>query len=362
MKYPVYCPDLSGNEKKYVNECLDTEWISSKGHFVEDFEKAFAQRIGVKYATSVFNCTVGIHLIATALGLGDGDEVICPAFTYIASADPFKQTGCKLVFCDSEEDTWQLDPEDVERKITPKTKAIVVVHLYGNAPNMEKICSIARQHNLFLIEDCAEAMGTTYKGKHVGTFGDAACFSFFGNKTMTTGEGGMVVCNEPELYKRFRHLKAQGVVSWREYWHDEVAFNYRMTNIQAAIGLAQLERLDQFLNRKREIAKEYETNLRSIPLKFLKQQTDTNCSYWMVSCLTQSEEERKRLRQYLLNNGIETRPTFPSIHQMPVYSKQYIDLPIAQSLSERGINLPSYPRLTTEDVSKICQVIKAFYE
>lgn len=241
MKYPVYIPSLSGNEKKYVNECLDTSWISSKGHFVNEFETEFSKYIGVKHSTSVCNGTVAIHLAAASLGLGPGDEVICPSFTYIASANPFKQLGCNIIFCDSQKDSWQMDPEDIEKRITPKTKAVIAVHLYGHPCNMNKICALAQKYNLFLIEDCAEAIGSCYQGKHVGTFGDIACFSFFGNKTITCGEGGMVVCNNDELYERAKHLKGQGVVSWKEYWHDISAFNYRMTNIQAAIGLAQLE-------------------------------------------------------------------------------------------------------------------------
>lgn len=241
MNYPVYQPSLTGNEKRYVNECLDTAWISCKGHFVTDFENAFADFIGVKHGTGVCNGTVAIHLAASALGLSAGDEVICPSFTYIASANPFEQLGCKVVFCDSLHDSWQMDPADVERKITSKTKALMVVHLYGHPADMDSLSALAKKHHLFLIEDCAEAIGTRYKGKCVGSFGDIACFSFFGNKTITCGEGGMVVCNNDELFERAKHLKGQGVVSWREYWHDVSAYNYRMTNIQAAIGLAQFE-------------------------------------------------------------------------------------------------------------------------
>ena len=361
MRYPVYQPSLTGNEKKYVNECLDTSWISSKGHFVNDFEKSFAEFIGVKHATGVCNGTVAIHLAAAALGLGDGDEVICPSFTYIASANPFTQLGCKVVFCDSLADSWQMDPKDVEAKITPATKALMVVHLYGHPANMESLCQIAKKHHLFLIEDCAEAIGSQYKGKMVGSFGDIACFSFFGNKTITCGEGGMVLCNTDELSERAKHLKGQGVVSYREYWHDVVAYNYRMTNIQAAIGLAQLEQAEKFIAAKRQIAKWYMEELSDTPLVFQKAIGDVTHTFWMISALTKSPEDRVNLRETLKVAGIETRPTFPCVHQMPAYNKRFECLPVAEDLSARGINLPSYPALTHDDVVAICKVIKGYY-
>ena len=206
-KYAVYQPSLNGNEKKYVNECLDSTWISSKGKFVNEFEKAFSGYIGVKHGTGVCNGTVAIHLALVALGLGKGDEVIVPTFTYIASANPILQVGATPVFADSRADTWQLDAEDVKAKITPKTKAIMVVHLYGHPCDMDAIMAIAKDFNLFVIEDCAEAIGSEYKGKKVGSFGDVACFSFFGNKTITCGEGGMVLTNSDYLYGRLVHFK-----------------------------------------------------------------------------------------------------------------------------------------------------------
>ena len=361
MKYAVYQPSLTGNEKKYVNECLDSTWISSKGHFISDFENAFANYIGIKYAIGVCNGTVAIQLAASALGLSEDDEVIVPSFTYIASANPFQHIGCKVVFCDSLKTTWQMDYNDIKRKITPKTKAIVVVHLYGHPCDMDEITKIAKEHNLFVIEDCAEAIGSEYKGQKVGSFGDIACFSFFGNKTITCGEGGMVLCNDKILAERVNHLKGQGVVSYREYWHDVPAYNYRMTNIQAAIGLAQFEQIEKFIEKKIKIANWYEEELKGTPLEFHKPVGNVKHSHWMVSFLTKSEEERKELREYLKQNGVETRPTFPCIHQMPAYNQRYLRLPIAEEISSRGINLPSYPALEKEDVQNICQVIKEFY-
>lgn len=361
MKYNVYQPSLTGNEKKYVNECLESTWISSKGRFVNEFEEKFASYVGVKHGTAVCNGTVAIHLAGAALGLGSGDEVIVPSFTYIASANPFLQLGCKVVFCDSEAESWQMSPEDFEAKITSATKAVVVVHLYGHPCNMDRIMKIARRHNLFVIEDCAEAIGSEYKGKKAGSFGDVSCFSFFGNKTITCGEGGMVLCNNDNLHERAKHLKSQGVVSWKEYWHDIPAFNYRMTNIQAAIGLAQLEQVDKFLAKKHQIAQWYQEKLAKFPLEFHKESTDVYHSYWMISVLTENGKTRDSLRAYLKDAGVETRPLFPCVHQMPAYNQRFSEFPIAENISARGLNLPSYPGLEEQDIDHICSQIARFY-
>ena len=361
-KYPVYQPTLSGNEKKYVNECLDSTWISSKGKFVNEFEKSFATFIGADYATGVCNGTVAIHLALVALGLGEGDEVIVPTFTYIASVNPILQVGATPVFVDSLADTWQMSPEDIRKKITPKTKALMVVHLYGHPCEMAEIMTIAKEHNLFVVEDCAEAIGTTYKGKHVGTFGDIATFSFFGNKTITCGEGGMVTTNDATLHDRLVHFKGQGLAKYREYWHDTIGFNYRMTNIQAAIGLAQLEQVQTFLAQKKQIAQWYQAGLKGLPIACHCAVGDgANHSYWMCSILVEKAPVRDELRAFLKAEGIETRPTFYPVHTMPVYANKFIKHPVAEDIASRGINLPSYPLLTQENVNDICQTIMMFY-
>ena len=257
MKISVYQPSLTGNEKKYVNDCLDTSWISSKGKYNDLFAERFAKYIGVNYATTVSNGTLALHLALMALGIGEGDEVIVPTFTYIASVNAVKYTRANVVFVDSLEDSWQIDPKDIERHITIRTKAIIVVHLYGHPCDMDSIMAIADKHRLFVIEDCAEAIGSEYKGQKVGSFGDIAAFSFFGNKTITCGEGGMVLTNDKTLFERAIHLKGQGLAAHREYWHDIIGYNYRMTNIAAAIGMAQLEQVDAFIDRKIEIAEYY---------------------------------------------------------------------------------------------------------
>ncbi|EFG9803382.1 GDP-perosamine synthase RfbE/PerA, partial [Escherichia coli] len=241
---PVYQPSLTGKEKEYVNECLDSTWISSKGNYIQKFENKFAEQNHVQYATTVSNGTVALHLALLALGISEGDEVIVPTLTYIASVNAIKYTGATPIFVDSDNETWQMSVSDIEQKITNKTKAIMCVHLYGHPCDMEQIVELAKSRNLFVIEDCAEAFGSKYKGKYVGTFGDISTFSFFGNKTITTGEGGMVVTNDKTLYDRCLHFKGQGLAVHRQYWHDVIGYNYRMTNICAAIGLAQLEQAD----------------------------------------------------------------------------------------------------------------------
>ena len=360
-KIPIYQPDLSGNEKKYVNECIDTSWISSRGFFVNEFETRFATRIGIKHAVSVSNGTVALHLALMALGVGPGDEVIVPTLTYIASANSIAYTGATPVFVDSLRDTWQIDPEDVLRNITPRTRAIMPVHLYGQACDMDTLVAIARENRLFIVEDCAEAFGTMYKGQHVGTFGDISTFSFFGNKTITTGEGGMVVSNDKTLIERARHLKGQGLATHREYWHDVVGYNYRMTNIQAAIGLAQLERADIFVSRKRELAERYREALRDLPVECHSEAAGTTHSYWMFSILVERADLRDPLRQHLAEAGIETRPLFYPMHTMPMYSKNYRKHSIAEDLAWRGINLPSWPGLTDNQFAHIIATLNGFY-
>ena len=356
-RYPVYKPSLDGNEKKYVMECLDSTWISSKGEFIKKFEGGFADYLGVKYATSTTNGTTALHLALLALGIKPGDEVIVPTFTYVASVNTIVYTGATPVFVDSLEDTWQMDPEDVKRKITPKTKAIMAVHLYGQPCDLNALGQIARSHGLLLVEDCAEAFGSKYDNKYVGTFGHAAAFSFFGNKTITTGEGGMVITNDQSIYQRAMHLKSQAVVSDREYWHDVIGYNYRMTNLCAAIGLAQLERADELVTRKRAIAGWYEEFLSGTGIVCPKDASNTVNTYWMYTILVQSPFVREQLRKYLSQQGIETRPTFYCAHTMPMYSEGSLHFPVAENLSARGINLPSYPDLTKDDISIICKNI-----
>lgn len=357
FKYPVYQPSLTGNERKYVNECLDSTWISSKGKFIAEFETGFARQIGVRHAASVSNGTVALHVALVAVGIGPGMEVIVPTLTYVASVNAIAYTGAVPVFVDSLEDTWQMDPEDVRRRITSRTRAILAVHLYGHSCDMSALCAIAREHDLLLIEDCAESFGSLYEGRHTGTFGDIATFSFFGNKTITTGEGGMVVTNDETLHERVCHFKGQGLAKYREYWHDVIGYNYRMTNICAAIGLAQLEQADAFIGRKRQLADWYMEGLAGTDVVFHKAHGNVVHTHWMCSILVPRPGDRETLRADLVAEGIETRPLFSPVHSMPMYSHHFQKYPVAENLARRGINLPSYPALTRDQVREIAAVI-----
>ncbi|WP_233847651.1 DegT/DnrJ/EryC1/StrS family aminotransferase [Paraburkholderia sp. HD33-4] len=360
LRYPVYAPYLNGREKNLVMDCLESTWISSKGKYVGQFEESFAAWLGARHAITVSNGTVALHVALAALGIGPGDEVLVPTLTYIASANAVKYTGADVVFVDSEREYWQIDIEDAERKITSKTKAIMAVHLYGQATDMEAVMALAKKHSLYVIEDCAEAIGTRFDGANVGTFGDIGCFSFFGNKTITTGEGGMVVTNDAELDRKIRHLRSQGVSSEREYWHDAIGFNYRMTNLAAAIGCAQMESVDDLIAKKQQIAEWYRQSLAGLPLQVHSTHPRTLHSYWMVSILVEDASQRDPLRTALLQDGIETRPLFYPVHQMKMYAAPGQHFPVADEIASRGINLPSYPALMRDDIAFICERVREF--
>lgn len=361
-RIPVYEPVLGESVRNNVLQCLDSNWISSRGEFIDRFESAFSEWTGVKHSASVSNGTVALHLALLVLDIGPGDEVIVPTFTYIASVNAIAYVGAIPVFADSLPGSWQVDPQDVERKITARTKAIMAVHLYGQPSDMLSIMDIANRHGLRVIEDAAEAFGSRIGEQHVGTFGDISTYSFFGNKTITTGEGGMVVTNDPVLDARVRKLKGQGLAGTKEYWHDEIGYNYRMTNICAAIGLAQLEMADQLLLRKREVAESYREQFEGLPVDFFWEQQGTTSSFWM-NCISVSDgAHRDALRSYLSENGIETRPTFYPAHTMPMYSKYGSgDYPIAMQLAANGINLPSSPLLTVEDIDRVVGQVKKYF-
>lgn len=358
---PVYRPSIGDREKKYVNEALDSGWVSSKGAFVERFEVEFAAYLGVAHGVSAANGTVALHLAFAALGIGPGDEVIAPTFTYIASVNAITYTGATPVFVDSDPTCWNLDPGLIERAITPRTKAIEVVHLYGHPTDMDPIIEIAARHRLYVVEDAAESHGALYKGRLVGAIGTVGCFSFFGNKIITTGEGGMLVTNDDELAAHSRHLRGQGVSPTRTYWHDILGFNYRMTNIAAAMGCAQLERIDETLAAKRRVAQWYESYLGGIEGVTLQSEASwAKCVFWMNSILV-APEVRDPLMAYLAAGGIETRPFFHPAHTMPVY-RSSDSFPVAERLGASGINLPSYADLSEEQVAQICASVRRFVE
>lgn len=365
---PIYEPELSGNEKKYVIECLDSSWISSKGKFITEFEKKFEEYLGSGYSSTCSNGTVALHLALLALGIKADDEILVPSFTYVASVNAITFCNARPVFLDSDPANLQIDLQDLERKIRPNSKAIIVPHLYGMMVDMEKICKIARANNLFIVEDCAESFGSTFKGQHSGTFGDIATFSFFGNKTITTGEGGMVHSTDQNLIHKVNHLKAQGLASLnqlsdnkKEYWHDVVGYNYRMTNIQAAIGLAQIERADNIVKKKQKIADLYFENIDKSVATLLRPTEDVVSSYWMVTVLFKNEDIRDRVRLELSKKNVETRPIFPMVHTMPMYENLgQGPFPQAENFCSCGINLPSSPKLTEKEIILISEIINRY--
>jgi len=365
-RIPIAEPSLSNNEEKYVLECIRTGWISGKGKFVNEFEERFADYLNVNHAIAVSSGTAALHLAIVALGIGPDDEVILPTFTMIACANVVRYAGAKPVLVDSELYTWNLDPSKIEEKITERTKAIMVVHIYGHPANMDPIMEIAREYNLYIIEDAAEAHGAEYKGRKVGSIGDVGCFSFYANKIITTGEGGMVATNDDEIAEKIRKLRDQGYNPKLRRWliHDIIGFNYRMTNLQAAIGLAQLERIEEFIKRHRENAYYYNKLLKNIPGITLPPEAPwAKNVYWMYTVLIEDNFgiSRDNLMKILLEKyNIDTRATFCPIHLQPPYKESYKNenYPIAEKLWEKGINLPSGNTLTKEQIKYIVDAIR----
>lgn len=358
-------PVFNGNEKEYLMECIDTGWVSANGKFIKEFEKKFAEYCGVKYAVSCSNGTVSLHLILLALGIGPGDEVIMPTLTYIATANAVKYCGATPVFVDSEEGTFNMDPAKIEEKITERTKVIMPVHLYGLPCDMDAILEVAQKHHLLVVEDAAEAHGATYKGRTVGGMGIAGSFSFFGNKVITCGEGGMVTTNDEELYKKMLLLKSQGVSADKRYWHVITGYNYRMTNMQAAVGLGQLEKIDWHIDQRKRIAGLYEKYLGDSKLVKL-QRVPENCKsvYWMNNVILQSQVKKSRdqVMAEMEEHNIEMRPVFYPMHIMPPFYDETASFPVAEMLGERGISLPSHALLTEDDVKYVCDSLKEIIE
>ncbi|MBV9782980.1 MAG: DegT/DnrJ/EryC1/StrS aminotransferase family protein [Acidisphaera sp.] len=355
---PVYRPDLSGREREYVLDCIESSWISSVGRYISRFEEAFCRAANFKHAASVPNGTIALHLALHALGIGPGDEVIVPTFTYIASVNSIAMTGATPVFVDCRPDDWLVHPEDIEAKITPRTRVLMPVHLYGAVCDMSAIRRLADRHGLRVVEDCAEALGSRRDGAHAGTFGDIATFSFYGNKTVTTGEGGMVASNDPALDDRVRLLKCQGQSPVKRYWHEELGFNYRMTNICAAIGLAQIERLPEILRAKHQLGLLYRRLLAGLPVEFQRPAAGVESSEWLVTVLLPHNTDRERVMKTMGSFGVETRPVFYCAHEMPMYRRSE-RFPHAEDVSARGISLPSYPGLTDADVERVASALRS---
>jgi perosamine synthetase len=364
---PLVQPELAGNELEYVTDCIQSGWISSQGKYVRQFEENFGEYVGCRHTLAVSNGTVALHLSLVALGVGPGDEVIVPDLTFAASVNAVLYTGATPVLVDVEPKTMAIDPNLVAAAITGRTRAIIPVHLYGYPADMGRLMALGNQHNLLVIEDCAEALGSRYQGAHVGTFGDAAIFSFYGNKTITTGEGGMLLFRSPTIRARAKMLRDHGMSSERRYWHEEVGFNYRLTNIQAAIGVAQLEKIDVFVSRKRWIAAQYNKNLADIVQLQLPMEPDgyqDQNSYWLYTIVLVPEYVRRRdeILDLLKSHGIEARPVFFPMHRMPPYVKYgqagecYSG---ANHLSDGGISLPSSVSVTENEIKRVCAVLRS---
>ena len=360
---PVCEPRLDGNEEKDLMQAVRTNWISSAGSFINEFESMFAGKVGAQHGVACSSGTTALHLALLALGVGKGDEVIVPAFTMIASPNAVLYAGAKPVLIDSEAGTYNLDLSQLESKITPRTKVIMPVHIYGHPVDMDKLLRIARKHDLYVLSDTAESHGAEYKGRPVGGLGDLSAYSFYGNKIITTGEGGMITTNSLEIAKLARTLRDHSFSKERHFWHKYLGYNFRMTNMQAAVGLAQAERFEFLVNCRRHNAELYGKMLAGVPGLILPPEKSwARNVFWMYGILVQPEFglSRDELRGRLAERGIETRTFFVPIHLQPIYFKAYghQSFPVAEMLCERGMYLPSAATLTSGDIQFITQCIK----
>ena len=353
-------PYLFGNEKDFILDALYSTWISG-GKYVDKFESDFAKLIGTKHAVTTSNGTTALHLALLAAGIGPGDEAIVPGFTFVAPANTALQTGAKPVYVDIDPKTWCIDVNEVEKSITDKTKAIIPVHVYGNVCEMEALMKIAKDKGIYLIEDVAEAVFSKYRDKFAGSFGDLGCFSFQATKTITMGEGGAVLTNDEKLSERMNILRNHGMREGKRYWHDIVGYNYRLTNLQAALGCAQLENRNKIIDEKGRVYKKYFENLSNVPgIDFQYISKEVESVIWAVAIKINQEYfkgNRDFLITELLKRNIETRPGFYPFSVMPLYNAQ--PLPIAESISKNIISLPSYPSLADDDIDNICNQLKS---
>lgn len=357
---PVMEPHLGGNELKYIADCITSNWISSQGSYVKNFEREFAAFHNEEFALTTTNGTSALHLALIALGVGPGDEVIVPDVTFAATANVVLHCGAKPVLVDVKPDTWTMDPEHVRLALTEHTKAIMPVHLYGHPCDMDPLLDIARARGLFIVEDCAEALGARYKGRLVGTMGDVGCFSFFSNKIITTGEGGMVLTRNQKLAERMALYRDHGMTPARRYWHPVAGFNYRMTNMQAAIGLAQLEQIGTFCRLREAIAQRYQANLDGVDgISLQPRAVWASPVMWLFTVLLPGyqEHERALVIERLARCGVEARPFFPPLHLQPPYASTSDNFKTANKLGREGLSLPSGISLSPEDIDRICSIL-----
>lgn len=356
-RIPIAEPEIGEEELKNVIKAVKSGWVSSKGPFIEKFERSFSSYINVKHGVATSNGTAALHLALVALGIGKGDKVLVPSLTFVSVTNTVTYTGAEPIFVDSHPEYWCMDPSKIEEKIDSQTKAIMVVHLYGHPCDMDEIMRIAEYHKLHVIEDCAEAHGAEYKGEKVGSFGIISCFSFYGNKIITTGEGGMCLTNNEELANKMRILRDHGMNPDKKYWHEIIGFNYRMTNLQAALGVAQLKKIDFFINKKRQIAITYKKLLQDLPaVTPAPEMSWAKSVYWLYSVLVK-KAHRDKVIEHLERKGIESRPFFYPQHVLPPYERG-LKLPIAEELSARGLNLPSGSRLSKNQIQEIVESLE----
>jgi len=364
---PVNQPLLDGNEKRYLLECIESGWISSEGPFVKTFEEKFAARFGRKHAIAVTNGTAALDAAVEALGIGPGDEVIMPSFTIISCVMQIVRNGAKPVLIDSDPRTWNMDVQAIEQKITPRTKAIMAVHIYGLPVDMDPLLALARKHNLKVLEDAAQMHGQTYKGRACGSFGDLSTFSFYPNKHITTGEGGMIVTDSDDLAEQCRSLRNLCFKPESRFVHDRLGWNLRMTSMQAALGLAQLERLDEFVARKRRMGALYQEllgDLKGVQLPLPASDHADNI-YWVFGLVLDEAmgmsgaDAMKRLAEH----GVGCRPFFYPMHQQPILHKmgaiaESDRCPVAERLYERGFYIPSGMALTEEQIRTVAAAVR----
>lgn len=364
---PVNRPLFHGNEEKYLAECIKTGWISSEGPFVKDLEEKMAGKTGRAYAIAVSSGSAALDIAVAAIGIEEGDEVIMPAFSIISPAFSIVRAGGVPVLIDSEPETWTMNVQEIEKKISSRTKAILVVHIYGLPVDLDPVLDLCKKYQIRLIEDAAEMHGQTYRGKPCGSFGDISIFSFYPNKLITTGEGGMVLTDDPELAEKCRKLRNLGFEeSGRRFIHKEMGWNYRMTNMQAALGIAQLEFWDEHINRKKEIGRRYREGLSDLAgCRFQV----PGCSYaeniyWVFGIVADSEERCNRLSAYLQTNGIGTRPFFWCMHEQPVFIDKGLfkdeTYPVAEKLARNGFYIPSGTGTSDEELGAVIEILNAF--
>ena len=365
-RIPIAKPYIGEAERAYVSECLEKGDISSNGYFVSRFEEINKTFYSVSYCIAVSNGTAALHLALEALDITWGDEVIVPGVTFASTANAVLKTGAELVLADIDRTTWTIDVTRLDELVTDRTKAIIVVHLYGQPCDMDAICAFSREHNLFIIEDCAEAHGARFNDKQVGSFGIINCFSFFGNKVITTGEGGICLTNNKDLARKIRLLRDHGMSKNKRYWHDVIGFNYRMTNLQAALGCGQMERVDQILIERDSIARRYDQSfagVEAITLQSTVPMRKKICWLYTILLDDSTGHKRDRLIDWLEERNIESRPMFFPLHEMPPYRAQRTNnLMESSNLTRRGVSLPTYEGLQDEKIERICQAVIEFVD